>query len=489
MSLKGHKQVFVCLAGGLLASTALAVSYRDWVALPAPAAAALSILLEPASNGCVEATQSVDQSERGYGRTDSKNRHEVPSRPAGGYLGQMIIRQHPGARLDFPLTVSISFPEVLIEDLLPPVAQRHSISNVATKLLWHQPMGLLNPVSPVRPERFRHSWSITHASPTGSVTLLPLILSRMTAGGFRSGGSANLSSCLCEVRDASGTVLLRKQLVELFCPGNGYGGGGTAWVMNEPEADRFLRESASINNSQTIGALPPLIESYAEINALWISDEATRSATLTRAMLRRLLLMGTWIYGRNMTVSNLTAMAGLSGAGSVLLGGIQGVALPLANNSEAKSHQSHNNENTLWDNYSYINNQNGITNALTVMQNRRDLFQPLKSRYLGWTYSVLGIFFGVACIGLPVAFWRLKSSRRLMLWWLIPLTTVLISGVSLIGGKWLLPRQPQADITEYRFAVAGWPEVFCRSVSRSLTFEERQVSWKMPADHFIFPVR
>jgi hypothetical protein len=62
---------------------------------------------------------------------------------------------------------------------------------------------------------------------------------------------------------------------------------------------------------------------------------------------------------------------------------------------------------------------------------------------------------------------------------------VAVGGVSLLGGFCLLPRRPQADITEFRFARAGWPEVYCRSVQRSLTFEERETAWALPAGSFV----
>jgi hypothetical protein len=345
-------------------------------------------------------------------------------------------------------------------------------------------MGLVNPDAPVRPERFRRSLPIASLSPAGRATL-PLILPNMIKGGgghLGAGGNANLFACLCEIRDAQGTVLLRQQLIELYYWYYGSIRNGTAWVMNDPEADRFLRESAGINSSITIRELPPVIEPYVEINALWISAEAAQSAALTPAMLRRLLLMGTWIFGRDATIANLAALAGLPGPGSLLLGGIQA----LDQKSEGRHHPVNNNNDSLWDSYpDHSKNEN--TNATPVMENRRDLFQPLQRWYVGWTLSLLGIFFGVAGIGLPVAFWRLKGSRRLMLWWLIPSVTLAIGIVSLVGGRSFLPRQPQADITEYRFAYAGWPEVFCQSVNRSLTFEERQAAWSLPENSFIFP--
>ncbi len=471
-----YRGICVGLLGGLMAASAPALSYRDWTAAPAPEAAPISLLLEPVSNGCVEATRRVSPARRGHGRT-AQDDYEIPARPSGGYLGQLVIQPRAGARLEWPLTVSLSFPGVEVEDLFPPAGQGRANSTNRANLKWHQPMGLLNPDSPVRPERFRRSWSIARLAQDERAAL-PLIL---PPGPCSSG--ANLYACLGEVRDARGTILLRKQAVELFHPGDGYDRRGTAWVMDEPEADRYLRESAGINRSSTIRELPPFMEPYAEIAALWVSADAARSATLTPAMVRRLLLMGTWIFGRDTTISNLTALAGLSGTGCVLLGGIEGVTLPLVPKSEEQHLPRHNDEDTLWDSPVYMRN----TNEVPVMENRRDLFQPLQGRFLGWTLGALGIFFTLACIGLPVAFWRLKGSRRLALWWLIPAITLAISGVSLLGGRLLLPRRPQADITEYRFAFAGWPEVFCRSVNRSLTFEERRVAWTLPADSFIFP--
>ncbi len=479
----------ICLVGlavGPLASAAPALSYRDWIAAAPEAGAPLALILEPASNGCVQQTQQVRPELRPFHPAAGDYEfYEVPARPSGGYLGQMILLQDTGIQPPGPLTVSLTFHPVEIEDLLPPTGRAHAAATNKAALKWHEPMGLLNAAAPLRLERFRRSWSVASLPPAERFAL-PFILPRAGMGGFRHGNNENLFTCLCEVRDARGTVLLRKQAVELFHSGRVYYGGGTAWVMGEPEADRYLRESAGINHSETVSELPSLMEPYAEAVALWVSADAAGKEPLTPAMVRRLLLMGIWIFGRESTVSNLAVAAGVPGPGPVLLGGLRGVTLPLGREDKGKQHLGHDQE-SLWD--AYLGSLPGLTNPVAVLENHRDLFQSLKGRYLGWTIGMLGLFFGLACIGLPVAFWKLKGARRLALWWLIPAAAAAIACASLAGGQLLLPRLPQTDLTEYRFAVAGWPEVYCWSVNRSLTFEERTVAWNLPAGSFVLPGR
>lgn len=464
------RHVLLWMIGGMLVSSAQAISYREWASLPSQEVSPISIVLEPAATSLVHETTTTIEVWSG----NRRQHHKVPKRPLGGYLGQIIIQQREGVRLQYPLTLTLLFPSVEKDDLLP-------LAESSEAVAFHLPMGLLNPDAPLRAARFRRNIRLDTPTSSGRITV-PLLLSNIYERRGLRLPTPNILSCLCEVSDARGTVLARKQLVELYNP-NGYvSSEDGAWVMNEPEADRYLRENAGINRLLTVTEIPTTMEPYTEIDALWLSAEAVRSVALTPAMLRRLILMGVWIYGRAETVSNLVGAAGLDGPGAVLMGGIQA---PVEKVERGRS-RPHTYGQAFGSPAFYPDRKN--TNAVPVMNNQNDLFDPLKRRYLGWTISILSLFFAVACIGMPVAFWRLKGSRRLILWWLIPAVTVVISVVGLVGGGWFLPRQSRCDITEYRFAVAGWPEVFCHSVNRLLTFEDREVNWKLPRQSFTVPM-
>ncbi|MFA7159415.1 MAG: hypothetical protein WC299_08945 [Kiritimatiellia bacterium] len=463
-----------------------AVSYREWAAEPAAAQAAFSIILEPVSNGYVQETTMADLP----GTQRAKTSVEVPERSPGGYIGSVAVWQNKNLPVDYPLTVTFSFPEIISdEDLLP--SPGTNISAAAGKvgkdssLKWHQPMGLLNPAAPVREGRYRQSFRVDALSSSGR-TAFPLVLPcRSHMNIFRMAGLSRLLACLCEITDARGKILARKHLIELFSPGRYGYSRGTAWVMSEADADRLLRDLAGIEKAVTLLELPPLMGPCAEIDALWVSSEAARAGKPDRGLLRRLLLMGVRVFGNSETVSNLTAAAGLPGAGSVLMGGIES----LSQQSGRKEHWKPGNQRGLWETTDYIiRPEKGATNAAPVMENRRDLFQPFQRLYIGWTVGILGLFCAVAGIGLPLAFWRLKGSRRIVLWWLIPAVAVITGTAGLIIGRAILPRCAQSDVTEYRFAYAGWPDVYCHSINRLLTFEDRQAAWTLSPGSFLFPI-
>jgi hypothetical protein len=392
--------------------------------------------------------------------------------------------------IEYPLTLSFSYTEVVSdEDLLPASATNHLISaekNKDTALKWHLPMAILNPDAPVRAERYYQSIRIDDSSLLGKY-VFPLILPGFAQlGSMRINSySSRLLSCLCEVKDAHGNALARKQVIEVFSPGMYQYNRGTAWVMNEPEADRQLREDAGIEKSFTIFELPPPMEPYADTDALWVSAESARAGRPDRDQLRRLLLMGLLVYGRAETVSNLAAIAGLPAPGAVLTGGIQSPA----KESFSKNHWNSGEGRGLWESPSYCRPEKGVTNPPPVMDNQRDLFKPYQGLFTGWTLGVLGVFFALACVGLPLAFWTLKGSRRLVLWWLIPAVAVITGTAGLVIGQKILPRRAQSDVTEYRFAYAGWPEVYCQSVNRLLTFEDREAYWTLPGESFSYPTR
>ena len=477
-------RLILAFAAGLLISPARAISYREWSAKPSPQSAAVSIVLSAVSNGYVQESTPVNLT----GQRALRNYTEVPCRPSGGYIGMVSVWPQGNKEIEYPLTLSFSYTEVVSdEDLLPASATNHLISaeeNKDSGLKWQLPMGLLNPDSPVRAERYYQSIRIDDSSLLGQPAF-PLILPGVAQmGSMRTDSySSRLLSCLCEVKDARGNALARKQVIEVFGMGMYQYNRGTAWVMNEPEADRHLREDAGIEKSFTIFELPPPMEPYAEADALWVSAESARAGRPDRDLLRRLLLMGLWVYGRGETVSNLTAIAGLPAPGAVLIGGIQSPA----KESFSKNHWNRGEGRGLWESFSYCRPEKGVTNAPPAMDNQRDLFKPYQGLFIGWTAGVLGAFFAVACAGLPLAFWTLKGSRRLVLWWLIPAVAVITGTAGLIIGRAILPRCAQSDVTEYRFAYAGWPEVYCQSVNRLLTFEDREAAWTLPADSFSFP--
>ena len=470
------------LAGAFSPHAALAESYAERLGAAPPGPGGLEVQWATAGDQAVrfETTSITDEDVW----TEGKKRWPVPTRPIGGYVGEIRVRARAGEALRLPLRIEFSYSQILTADLLPPPPERISHTGEAP-LAWPASQRLLDPSSPLRAVRFSESVLATRAAADGTVAL-PLLLPRMRQTFGPWGNHQPILSCRCEVLDGQGRPLARALPIEVFHAGRAsYGASAPGWVTDETEADRALRELAGVKEIVTMPALPALDVPYSEVAAVWVSRREWEARPLAPALLRRLLLMGVWIYGREPTAKAMRESAGVPGFGPVLTGGIG----TLTNLSfQAQHPSSYGSGRSLLPTDIAWTCGPGRTREPSALENDTDLFGPRKYGFAAWTVGVLVVFGLAAVIGLPISFFALKGARRLALWWAVPAAAVLVGAIGWFGGRALLPRDAQADVTEYRFGYGGWPEVYCQSVNRSLTFDQRQFGWRLPGGSYVVPV-
>lgn len=473
----------VGLAGCAAALSCMAESYDAWLAgVPQERPALIEFV--PSSTNAVRSTTTIRVRSRHGAQDRAANQLEIPQRPSGGWIGDVRIKTVTATALRLPLSLRVIYSQVLARDLRPPQGGKED-----PKYFWHQPSDLLNRAAPIRVVRFTEQTTLP-ASPAGTAPVLPVLLpalNRRDSSGFLEFDESvqSMMSVRAELCDAEGRVADRRLLVEL-CDTRDDGYETEAWVTEDAEADRVLRERCRIRSIRSVDRLPPMIAPYLDVNALWVSAPAWQRQPLDAVLLRRLVLAGRWVYGRPETVEVITRAAGLDCPQRVLLGGI---AAP-ARTGEVSTPPDNSHEygvppqsTTLADS----NSSHSKTNVAATLENNRELFAPHKRRFLNWTVSVLGVFGAIIAVGLPLAFYRFKGARRLMLWWLAPGVAGVCALAGWIGGNVVLPRELQADVTEFRMAYAPWPEVYCHTVARALNFEQRDLAWQMPAGSIALP--
>ena len=470
-------------------------TYATWVEEATPAAGEMQFV--PWRGEKSRSFQSISQRKDNRPNSSGDNKYwQVPVRPTGGLVGHMHVSR-PDDGADETLTLRFLYSPVAKKDLVRDELRKatflstelagaeEALSGVEYQSTsWGDTMMLLDPNAPTRPVWSSYEKTFSFSS-GDDVAVVPVLLPRSTHQISMFGANERFLSCRVELLDSSGRPVARALPVECFFASSwGYGRQARAWVTEEAEADRALRELAGIGEPTTVLAFPRVMEPYGELAALWMSEDVWERGDLGRRDLRRLLLMGLWVYGRTNTVSMLTRDVGLAEEGAVLTGGVDAPDTVTAQARSANRNRG-TRGGSLWDT-SISHWTEGQTFPL---DNRIDLFAPLKALFVAHTLIVLGVFALTICIGVPLAFLRLRGASRTRLWWGIPLISVLFAVLGLGGGRLLLSRDTHWDVTEYRFGYAGWPEVYCQSVSRFLNFKEQNAQWSIPDNGFLWPDR
>lgn len=452
--------ISICVAS--FGCAAFGETYTEWEQCQSNDAENLTVLLQPYGDGKVQTYFNVHEHTRRHVTTE---KWAIPVRPQGGLIGTLSVSGQRG-----PLKLRLFYSLVLNKDL-------KNTGDLNKTIVWHKKSGLLGSHAVIRKEIFEETFLI----PDSASNPIPLVLPIPTDLFLRTFSRNNIMmSCRCEITDINGCVMHRAVLVDVFVPSWSRGAERSAWVMNEPEADRLLREFVGIKQITTVEDLPAFVRPYSEIGAIWISEDSWERKPMDAALLKRLLLLGIHVYGRESTISSITDTLGLAGPQQVLMGRVD-----LANKPE----RSRNNWQCIADTkslnahniyYSNTDKNKDLINITTF-----NLFENDCAAFMTWTLSLLGIYCLVLVVGLPVAFIRLKTSRRLHLWWVVPAFAAAVSVVGFAVGNIVLPRRARVDTVEYRFAYAGWPEVYCHTVARILSYEDKTIELSAPPNSFM----
>jgi len=392
---------------------------------------------------------------------------EIPQRPIGGLCGTITIKPL-AMEIAYPLTCTFIYSQVNKKSLLEPgsIARRN--------LVWGYPMELLNENTQIGQVAFTqdYSWTNNEQDNVHSISLL-LPVDRGQHGHMRD--NTFILSGRVELRDATGRILDRRLVIDCFWAAPSGTDMDRAWVMDEAEADRLLKDHAGITDCETVFSFPLNYLPYVEVAALWMSASEWEKHPLPVDFMRRLMLMGIWIYGYEDVIDELVQEVQLSAPGVVLLGGCE-VPDEITILGQRRN-RNYNVDRTLCEtHYSSQTNQ--------PLENNLPLFGTLRKSYTSWTLAVI-IVYGLLClIGLPTAFAKLKGSKRIVLWWSVPLGAMLVGIIGWTGGMLRLDHRPQVDLTEYRLAYAEWPDVYCSTVARLLTFNDDTAFWMLSPDTF-----
>jgi hypothetical protein len=424
---------------------------------------------------------------------------ERVSQPAanthGGYEGDLLLLSAPDAQLALPLRIKIVFAGVRTEERAVPGGS-HALAGdewkrwlVPSSNSWSQ-VALQGrsepPASPVRPE------TLVRETVAGVEILVPAlsngaarvpfgIVSGMQGWWF----ARDCVNCLAaryEVTDARGRILARGIVPQLLPVGFGIN-HSAAWVTGDEEADRLLRERRGLSAEETVCPLPPEDAAYEETRAIWVSQSAWENTPGGAGFWQRRLLQGVSIFGRPATIQQMQHVLDPATNGVLLAAQLKGLTAGAGVPRAAGAAPA------VWDGGGGgLDLQFGTGNRYeeSTLENVQPLFTRL-SWYAGWTVLVLGIFTFGTVVALALAFVRLRGSRRTLLWWALPVWALAFAAFGGGVGRLVLPHRPRVDVTEYRYAHIGWPEMYCRADGRMLRFDERACQWRLPAGAMDLP--
>lgn len=275
------------------------------------------------------------------------------------------------------------------------------------------------------------------------------------------------------VRDAAGRELCRGML-----PATTLSGGAPA-LAGFATADEALNQvSKSVGLLTRVSDLPDELAAYREMRGIWFTEALWQQMAGREALLRRILLSGVRISGETALVERIGAALGTAKEGLVPGGGLS--PEPWSSRNDASLRQLN-----LWS--GTADRRTGRESC--IFENDVDLFRTDRNAYLIWTLGgVLAFSAGVAVL-LGVVFIRYKGERRVAIWLALPGWAALCFAAVWAGGGLVLERRPRADVTEYRLAVAGWPEMHCRAVATAMTFTPGRPEWKLPAGALVWGER
>jgi hypothetical protein len=222
------------------------------------------------------------------------------------------------------------------------------------------------------------------------------------------------------------------------------------------------------------------MEAYRQIRGIWFTESLWNEVQGRTALLRRLLLSGVRLSGRRRWWS-----------ASAVRWAPAGTAKPWRRPPGPPGEFGRRIQLAPIDSVRAVGcvlaqGQRRCAAPPSLLDNQVDLFWADRKSYLAWTLGWLGAFAAGTAVLLGVVSLRFKGERRVAIWWALPVWALLCSAGLWAGGAQVLERRPRADVTEYRLAMAGWPEMHCRAVATALTFQPGRSEWTLPPEAIVY---
>jgi hypothetical protein len=390
-------------------------------------------------------------------RQGSSTRGEEWLGPNRGYDGDLVFTLTPGAAAPAgPLTVRFWFTAVHPDDMNWPEQERY-------------PEDFVPQVRPQAVPR-RAAAEETRTVPAEFPLRVPVVLPRacQSPAAWRTRRSPALFARY-EVRDAAGHPLGRgllpaRRLSEL-----------KRNLVGEAEDDEALKQVVQRSGTiDRVSGLPDEMEAYRQVRGIWFTESLWAGMAGREALLRRLLLSGVRLSGETALVERIQATLGTGQDGRAVAESARPAALASTRDFSLKNPD-------LGVQVELKRGRERRRLEPSLFENEANLFAADRRAYLSFTLAGLLVFAGGVAVILGVVFIRHKGERRVAVWWRLPAWTLLSTVALWAGGALGLDRRPRADITEYRLALAGWPEMHCRAVAAAMTFRPGPVDWRLPA--------
>ncbi len=275
--------------------------------------------------------------------------------------------------------------------------------------------------------------------------------------------SERLYSLRLSIKDSRGSDLARYILVDTFNPTR-YRPEANAWIAAGLESTSSIPALAAAGVTAEISDVPTVLDPYTFLQTLWVSDGQAQN--LEQSFLRKLLLMGVWLYGQDSTVDILSNRLGFKESTPVLLGGV-------GRASQAPAQLLQELDPYYFQPYGgHFGDKARSGREDSAIVDQEHPFKEYSSSYEMWTALLLGGYALAIFIGAPVLFYNLKGFKRVRIWSLIPALAIFVSLIAWGAGRYALPRTTVAQVIEYRFAYADWPEVYVHDLLGVLAMDQ-----------------
>ncbi len=269
-----------------LLGTIFAESYTEWLGAVPDKEQRKMIFRPRVGDGAVTSSVEVRDSR------ELDQKWSIPKRPPV-HPGYLEISAPAGSR------AVLFYSQIREENLVPTWLGKN---NNLGKRYWGKPMGLLDIQSPIRPHYYRVEYTLDSGRANIPVTLPEALANTHDSA------AKKIVGVRAELIGSDGGVLARSLPVEIYVGER----CSTTWIFgDEQEADHQLREKIKVGQYQVVpvGSTWPVPEaSFSDAHVVWFPQSML--GAVSQESLRRVLLMGVWFHGREITADSLREEVG-----------------------------------------------------------------------------------------------------------------------------------------------------------------------------------